>query len=217
MVTLLEKSGGLPVSLIIYKVKMSIVRAFLTWFSGLFKPKPPVLPVPTPPETLIIPHPEEPKDLNQTVANVNIPEIIRQWLTVWAVPPAFHQYWIDKVNIELVPNLQVVVNGVLMDVPAAAYDNGNGTRSIKIRPEWLNKGVIAHEQAHNSYWLLNLVEKDAFAVGFDSCKKDKLVEYLFSINAYGLTSYIEGHAEIYRYLGDKMPSCLKKYYPKLMV
>lgn len=169
--------------------------------------------------SLKLPHPEEPKDPSQTAANVNVATIIAEWMINWQVPQENWPFWRDKVSIELVPGLQVpvLINGwyQLKDVPAAAYDNGNGTRTIKIRPEWLNKGVIAHENAHNSYFYLTPEQKDAFAVDFDAHKTDPLPAYLFSINAYGLSSYIEGHAELYRYLGDQMPEALKKYYPKL--
>jgi hypothetical protein len=46
-------------------------------------------------------------------------------------------------------------------------------------------------------------------------RKDPLIVYLYSINSYGLTSDIEGHAEVYRYICEKMPEALKIYYPKL--
>jgi len=45
--------------------------------------------------------------------------------------------------------------------------------------------------------------------------QDPLIVYFFSINSYGLTSDIEGNAEVYRYLGDRMPGVLNKYYPRL--
>jgi hypothetical protein len=44
---------------------------------------------------------------------------------------------------------------------------------------------------------------------------DPLIVFLYSRNTYGLSSVVEGHAEVYRYIGDKMPEKLKPYYPKL--
>jgi len=38
---------------------------------------------------------------------------------------------------------------------------------------------------------------------------------LYAKNPYGLTNDIEGHAEVYRYIGEKMPEQLKRYYPML--
>ena len=44
---------------------------------------------------------------------------------------------------------------------------------------------------------------------------DPLIRLLYSKNAYGLTNDIEGHAEVYRYIGQWMPAQMKPYYPML--
>jgi hypothetical protein len=85
-----------------------------------------------------------------------------------------------------------------------------------IKPKWLNPGVIAHEQAHNSYALLTPAQKASFSTVYTPLKNtDPLIKLLYSKNAYGLTNDIEGHAEVYRYLGRQMPQQLVPYYPQL--
>ena len=99
--------------------------------------------------------------------------------------------------------------------PAGTYEL-NGIRHLNIKPEWVNPGVIAHEQAHNSYALLTSEQKTGFTATYTPLKtSNPLLVFLFSKNSYGLTNEIEGHAEIYRYLGAEMPQELKKYFPKL--
>jgi hypothetical protein len=44
---------------------------------------------------------------------------------------------------------------------------------------------------------------------------DPLIKQLYSINTYGLGSDVEGHAEVYRYIGQQMPAQLKPFYPML--
>jgi hypothetical protein len=87
---------------------------------------------------------------------------------------------------------------------------------LAIKPQWLNPGVIAHEQAHNSYALLDTGQRTAFAAVYAAFKTtDPLITLLFSRNRYGLSSDIEGHAEIYRYIGQRMPGPMKQYYPRM--
>lgn len=158
----------------------------------LFKPK--------------LPYPEEKPDYTKTLENTNIAGIVKQWLDTYFVPEQYHDFWRLKVEITVDPNYYV---------PAAAWES-DGIRHIRIRPEWLNPGVIAHEQGHNSYSLLAEDEKQAFSLIYIPLKeKDKLIKLLYSKNAYGLTSKIEGHAELYRFLGASLPKQLKIYYPKL--
>jgi len=156
--------------------------------------------------TLTIPHPEEAPDSTKTMENTDIVAALEQWMVDYNVPAVHHDHWKNQIEITLDNTLPY---------PAAAYDL-NGVRHLTIRPEWVNPGVIAHEQAHNSYALLNEQEKSGFSKIFTPLKtKNKLIAYLFSINSYGLTNDIEGHAEVYRYFAEKMPQELKEYYPKL--
>jgi hypothetical protein len=105
--------------------------------------------------------------------------------------------------------------GLKQDSPAATWEMG-GRRFLAIKPQWLNPGVIAHEQAHNSYALLPPEGKAQFAAVYSRLRGvDPLICLLYSKNRYGLTNDIEGHAEVYRYIGQQMPADLKLFYPRL--
>ncbi len=87
---------------------------------------------------------------------------------------------------------------------------------MAIQPKWLNPGVIAHEAAHYCYDLLSTSQIADFSTIYRALKdSDPLIRLLYSRNTYGLTNDIEGHAEVYRYIGQQMPIQLKPYYPKL--
>ena len=157
-------------------------------------------------DTLTIPHPEETPDSSRTVSNTDLDAALDKWEIDYNVPEVFRDYWKTKIVISLDENLPY---------PAATYEL-NGVRHLTIRPEWVNSGVIAHEQAHNSYALLTNEERANFSTTYTPLKtKNPLIVYLYSINSYGLTNDIDGHAELYRYLGEEMPEVLKQYYPKL--
>ncbi len=165
----------------------------MCWFSRLFKP-------------LKLPYPEEPPDYNQTINTVDIGWVIDCWLFGYYVPPEHWNYWRTMIDIKI---------DTTINYSAGVWEEG-GMRHMRVRPEWLNPGVIAHEQAHNSYALLNDMDKQFFNVAYTPLKTtDPLIKLLYSKNAYGLTNDIEGHAEVYRYIGYKMPEVLKQYYPKL--
>ncbi len=155
---------------------------------------------------LSITHPEEPPDYNQTMDNTSLDAVLNEWAIKYNVPEIHRDYWKTKIVMTLDASLPY---------PAATYEQG-GVRHLTIRPEWVNPGVIAHEQAHNSYSLLTDLEKVEFSAAYTPLKTtDPLIVYLYSINAYGQTNDIEGHAEVYRYLGEEMPGVLKRFYPKL--
>ena len=161
-----------------------------------------------------IPHPEEPMNPAATLANTDVTAIMTKWLRDWAVPPQHWDHWktaIDMQVYEVYPDSL----GMRQDTPAGTWEAG-GKRHLAIKPQWLNPGVIAHEQAHNSYALLNDSQKAAFAALYAPLKNgDPLIRLLYSKNTYGLTNDIEGHAEVYRYIGQWMPAQLKQYYPML--
>ena len=139
---------------------------------------------------------------------MNLDGVFNKWLHDYRVPEIYYDYWHKAIEIEVDKTLQP---------PSATWHNPRtGKRHIAVRPEYLNPGVLAHEQAHNSYALLTPDEKREFSAVYGPLKrKDPLIVFLYTINSYGLTSDVEGHAEVYRYIDEKMPEVLKKYYPKL--
>ena len=166
---------------------------------------------------LVIPHPEEARNPSATVANTNVMAVITKWLQYWGVPAPYWDYWKTAIDIQVydVYPDSLTATGLRQDTPAATWEAG-GKRHLVIKAPWLNPGVIAHEQAHNSYALLNPNQKTAFASIYNSLKNiDPLIKLLYSINTYGLSTDIEGHAEVYRYIGQQMPAQIKQYYPKL--
>ncbi len=156
---------------------------------------------------LTLPHPEELPDYRQTLENVSIAETVAKWFKNWAVPQAYWDFWQNKIAIEVTESIMT---------PAQTWEK-DGIRHLDVRPEWLNPGVIAHEQAHNSYALLTDEQRVQFSEVYTPLKTaDKLIKLLYSINPYGLTNDVEGHAEVYRYLAEKMPEVLKQFYRRLL-
>jgi len=148
-----------------------------------------------------LPHPQEKVDYSQTTENIDVNSVVRKWLADWQVPEQYHADWLMKpIKIDTgLPCPAWVYNGIL-----------------SVRPEWCNPGVIAHEHAHISYSLLSEKEKVSFEKEYlPLVNTNPLIKLLYSRNQYGLSSLIEGHAEVYRYIGQQMPEFLKKYYPKL--
>ncbi len=155
---------------------------------------------------LTIPHPEEKPDYFQAIGILDLSLAITEWLVSYHVPTEYWDYWRTKIDIEIDPTIVY---------PAEVHEE-NGIRHMVIRPEWLNAGVIAHEQAHNSYALLSDIDKQFFSAAYIPLKTtDPLIKLLYKTNTYGLTNDVEGHAELYRYLAGSMPEILKQYYPRL--
>ncbi len=174
----------------------------MCWLSRLFKKSPSIEAKPI---VLTLPHPEELPNFTQTIENVSIDKVLTKWLTDWEVPEEHWQYWKSAITIT-----------VRTDIQYAAQTWGNGVRHLDVKPAWINSGVIAHEQAHNSYALLTEAQKIEFHDVCTSLKTtNPLIKHLYSINAYGLKNDVEGHAEVYRYIGQKMSVELKQFYPKL--
>ena len=147
-----------------------------------------------------IPYPEEPPSATAP----DLETAMAAWLETYAVPPEWHDYW--KTD-----GVEVIVNESLA-YPAMAYD-WDGKRRLEIQPQYINAGVIAHEQAHNSYALLSDDEKGEWDTLYLTLVKE--FKKLWSVNPYGKTSPVECHAEIYRYYGPQMRDGLKLFYPKL--
>jgi hypothetical protein len=207
------------------------ISAIIAWFKGnktpqksaptppqpVADPLPEPIPAPAPqpepappqPPALTIPYPEEAADFSITMDNYDIEVVFNKWMLDYQVPAENYDHWRNIIEIEVTENLSS---------PAATWDNySTHKRHLAVKPPYLNPGVLAHEQAHNSYALLTEQQKREFSTAYTPLKtSDPLIIYLYSINSYGTTSDIEGHAEIYRYLYGKMPEALKKYYPKLI-
>jgi hypothetical protein len=164
-----------------------------------------------------LPHPEEPMNPLASLANTNFNSTITKWLLDWEVPAQHWDYWKTAIDIqvyEIYPTFLVTM-GINQDIPAVTWE-ADGKRHLATKPKWLNPGVIAHEQAHNSYALLTPSQKAAFSTVYTTIKHtDPFITLLYSKNAYGLTNDIEGHAEVYRYIGKQMPAQLMMYYPRL--
>jgi hypothetical protein len=166
------------------------------WFKK--KPKPP---------ELVLPHPEEPENPAQTAINIDVSAILTKWLSDWQVPVDQWEFWRTQVIIHIDPNY----NG------KAGAGEYQGKRHIIAHPAWFNPGVVAHEQAHNSYALLSPEQKTDFNIKYTILKTtDPMIVFMLEKHSYGKTNDTEGHAEVYRYIGQQMPELLKEYYPRLL-
>jgi hypothetical protein len=172
--------------------------------------------LPAVPHSLSIPHPEEPVNPLATLANTDSAAIINKWLMDWAVPLQNHDYWETVIDIQVfdIYPQNIIAMGINQEIPAATWF-ADKKRHLVIKTKWLNPGVIAHEQAHNSHWLLAEKQKGQFAAAYKVLKQtDEMVRFIFSKQV-TTTDDVEAHAEIYRYLGQFMPAQLRMYYPLL--
>jgi hypothetical protein len=133
--------------------------------------------------------------------------VLDKWCDDWQVPPEYREYWRNQISIKVTD---------IIGCPALTFDD-NGKRALWVRPEWLNCGVIAHEQAHNAYALLTITDKANFIIDLQPLLTDPLIKRLSSLKQHYFIpgKEVEAHAEIYRFIGQSMPEDLKKYYPKL--
>ena len=170
------------------------------------------------PPVLVLPHPEELEDWTKTIENVSINGMLEQWITDWAVPQENVEHWKTAIGIEVYnewPSNKLAW-GITPTTPAMSWEVG-GKRYLACLARWFNTGVIAHEQAHNSYSLLSEEEKKTFQDTYTPLMtSDPLVKLMRKEHAYAGVSYVEAHAEVYRYLGQEMPVSLIPFYPKLL-
>ncbi len=169
---------------------------------------------PKPPEILVLPYPEEQPDYSKDVLNTDIKRAISKWFMDYRIPVLYRAFW-DGIDAQLDMTLFVISNtGQAILIPAATSAEA---MTLRIRPEWCNSGVIAHEFAHISYSQLTSMQKAEFVVLYAELKAgDKWIKLVNEQAPYSLINNIEGHADVYRYLGDAMPETLKEYYPKLI-
>jgi hypothetical protein len=185
--------------------------------SKLFKKKSQAVDPITPSPVLKIKFPEEVPDYSKTPNNTDINTVLREWFKQRDVPAIYQDYWLKAIDIQVydIYPQSILAMGITQDTPALTWED-DGKRHMAIKTAWLNPGVISHEGAHTSYGLLNIWDKQNFSEAYRKAKTDDpLIKLVNEYRIYSLTSDIEGHAEIYRYLGDSMPGTLKKYYPKL--
>jgi hypothetical protein len=91
------------------------------------------------------------------------------------------------------------------------------TKTLYLKPEYANPGILAHEFSHLSWALLTQAQKAYYPQDYVTIMQtDDLLRFLYFQKPYINTSIVEAHAEIFRYLGHKMPEALKKYYPMLI-
>lgn len=167
-----------------------------------------------------LPHPEEKMNPEQTVYNLERSTVVKKWLNGWEVPKESWNFWLYHISIQIWDKWpDDLLNGTVKpDTPAFTFlaEADSPIHFIYCLASWCNPGVLAHETAHVSYFILSDEDRDAFETAHNAIKdSDPLIRLLYSINPYGLTSTVEAHAEVYRYLGEKMPEGLKKYYPML--
>jgi hypothetical protein len=167
---------------------------------------------------LQLPHPEERENKTQTVANTDKGTVFENWLEEWGVPYKYWQYWESQIKLTVYDTwpAECLALGIKENTPAYVVEI-NGIRQLNVLASWLNPGVIAHEQAHNSYALLSADGKADFEMVWKSGihNYDPLVALLMKKTQYWKTSVVEAHADVYRYLGQSMPENLKGFYPKL--
>jgi hypothetical protein len=161
-----------------------------------FKKKQPIQPLPQ----LVLPYPEEAENVNATMSNVDIKLVFEHWMINYNVPLS---------NVPFFKTIKLE----LTELPITAGKVGT---TLLFSHKWANTGVMAHEMAHIVYDLLTYIQREEFSSLYKIEREtNELVKLVFRTHGYAYTNDIEAHAEIYRYLGDKMPDSLKKYYPKL--
>jgi hypothetical protein len=149
-----------------------------------------------------LPYPEEAPDasLSRTAD-----QLLQLFFNKYSIPNAHWDFW------------RTVIIVIKKDLPYPAGMSSE-TKTLYLKPEFANPGIVAHEFAHLSYSLLDPGQKGYFPQTYlEVIQKDEMLRALYFQKPYMQTAIVEAHAEIFRYLGPQMPEALKKYYPKLMV
>jgi hypothetical protein len=153
------------------------------------------------PQPTAFPYPEEAPD---PTLNDSSEQLLHKFFIKYFVPEEHWSFW-RSVNI--------VIDKTFAN-PAGMISE---TKTLILRPEYANPGILAHEFSHLSYFLLNEEQKAHFAQDYvNIIQTDQLLRFLYFQKPYIKSSLVETHAEIFRYLGVKMPAGLKQYYPKLI-
>jgi hypothetical protein len=147
-----------------------------------------------------LPYPEEAPDYSRTISGE---ELLQQFFDTYFIPEAYWDFW---------KTATIVVDRTL-PYPAGMVSE---TKTLLLKPEYANPGILAHEFSHLSYAQLGENQKASFPAEYNTAlQTDGLLKLLYSQKSYMNASLIEAHAEIFRYLGNRMPEALKKYYPFL--
>lgn len=170
-------------------------------------------------EVLAIPFPEEAPDFTRTVENTCVADVVDQWMIKHEVPQENWELWRTAIDIQVYDQYpdSLMAWGISQDWPSFTWES-DGKRHMAIKSAWLNVGVIAHEQAHNAWALLTETQQSQFAQIYESLKDtDPYIKLLRSVKEATMYNIVEIYAELYRYLGRKMPIELQRFYLRLIM
>jgi hypothetical protein len=149
-----------------------------------------------------LPYPEEAPDFNQ---NITVDQLFQKFFANYFIPESSGSFW----------RAVTIVIDQSLPYPAGMSSE---IKTLRIKPEYANPGVLAHEFSHLSWAQLSEAQKAYFPQDYVVVMQtDELLRTLYFQKSYMNASIVEAHAEIFRYLGNKMPEALKKYYPYLIV
>ena len=109
--------------------------------------------------SLTIPYPEQPANYAATMETVDIDAVITEWLTTYNVPEKYHNFWRNDCHITLSQQYTYAAATIAQ------------TRTVYVRPEWCNAGVIAHEICHIVWYYLSTDEQKAFSYIFNEIRQ----------------------------------------------
>lgn len=174
---------------------------------------------------LTLPHPEEPARDWQRTSPIGetdhlFESVFWEFIAQWGVPASEAEALRNTTIWEFYDEWpQTYLDwGLQPNTPACAWTDGDGYRHSAYLAKWAVPGVMAHEAGgHGAWFQQSEPEHVDFEDTYQTVKDAPLIVLLWSINTYGLSSPVERHAELYRYLGTNVPEPLKRFYPRLFV
>ena len=210
----LTKSRGISPSALLTVVVLAVVCAAI-WYANRVSATPGPAPTPTPEPTPMpefsFPYPEQPVDPSITAANIDTASVVREFLSSYFVPAEYWSFW-ESIPFQLLPN-------DITQYPAYMKGfSGHMILRVYIQPQFFNPGVLAHEFDHVCYEnFLSPSQQAEFDSVWRSFLSEPSMNLLYANKAFLMQqSGIEAHSEIYRFLGDQMPSGLRQYFPRLV-